>query len=942
MKPTKVSYTFRVDSQPKKQGTVSLQNNQLSLEISSHEMLCYKFSEETKILSTEKNSISVVITPNKQAKFHFRNEKSCQTFAHNFKKQLKKAEQPKNKEQKQEKELFDKLEFSPMEQLQRRRNSKPSRTVRFSRSKQSQLKNKKQKNQNKHSQNNQNAYTNGNDNRDQEEEFGYKKNNSKKYNKKPQNRSEEESQSQSQTESDEGSQTKFRSQSGSDSSIESKNTTLSQESEEEEGSEEERKKQTHKSTRNRDEKYSKRERSREREKYSKREKDINRKKEDYSNRETEDYQDRNWRNERSNYHRNDNYYQNGKNDYYHSNNRFNERGSYQTRERETGRRGGRGGRIRRGRGRSEWRGRNEYQNREYVSSSSRYNNSKYSNYHNNEEDNYYSSKNDKYNKSYSSSDWRRKKKYDEENNREEKSSIYKKERSRERSREKSRERSNEREKKNYSNYKYENNYKERQNNYGRNSYSRSSHNSYRSNNYQSRNNEKYGYRPKEEIFKQKNLDLESIKKLEKQRVQDEEKGNIASLFVDLDAYDEVSVEITGDKIPEPMSNFYDLDIGEIVYQNVKEARFGRPTPVQKHSFSVIMNGRDLMACAETGSGKTVAFACPIISRILFEGIAVQKRNNYNNYQRRYGFVAEPLCLILTPTRELSQQIHKECIKFSKNSPLNCSCVYGGTPIHNQINSLRKQPTHLLVATPGRLIDLLTRKEVNLRKLKFFVLDEADRMLDMGFIPQIREIIEDFNMPIKNRQTLMFSATFPKEIQRLASDFFNRLHLFVCWQREESLKLFKNTTIDILVATDVAARGLDVPNVTHVINYDLPTDISDYIHRIGRTGRAGQQGLATAFINHGSNAKVLKKLIGTLEDSEQEIPEWLIAMAGNPYDRRSGIRGYNNRRRNNNRNNGGRFSGIDYRKLQGNQRRFYNGQSRNRNNNNNQNRRNSKW
>ncbi|KAJ6235496.1 dead-box atp-dependent RNA helicase 37-like isoform x1 [Anaeramoeba flamelloides] len=925
-------------------------NNELNLKVSSHETLCYKFSKETKILYHKTKTISVVITPQKQAKFRFKNEKMCQSFVHKLKKQLKQFEQPKKKDSskkqnpEQEKLLIEQFDFFSMEQLQRRRNTKPSRTIRFSRSKQRQLKTKNGK---KLEHFGENDHYLKNDNRDQEEEQRSKN----KYDSK--------------------SKKKNQYQSESEDSLSPNDLSQSQKEGEEENlhNSQAKMKKGRKDTK---------------EQYKRKEKGKNRKRETLGNKESKG------RKVKSKYDHKENYFQGGKNDYYHSE----ERRKHRPRDREF---------KKRDRQEHQKRERRDHHNRESLLKYTRFTK---------EKDNYnYSHNKDKYNQSISSDNWRKKThnkdqesiKYNDQ--KKEKEIFYKKQRSRE----KFRERSNEREKEN--NY-YSNDERYRKKNYHRrNPFSKPKNNIYRSNDYRTRNYEKNIFKPKEEIFKQRHLDLDLLRKKEKQRVQDEEEGKIASLFVDLDAYDEVSIEINGDEIPEPMEHFYDLDIGEIVYQNVKKARFGRPTPVQKHSFSVIMNGRDLMACAETGSGKTVAFACPIISEILFGGIAVQKESHYNNYQRRYGFVAKPLCLILTPIRELSQQIYKECIKFSNNSPLNCFCVYGGTPIYNQIYLMKKQPVHLLVATPGRLIDLLERREVDLRKLKFLVLDEADRMLDMGFIPQIREIIENFNMPIKNRQTLMFSATFPKEIQRLASDFL-RDYIFLSVgkigsatslvtqkirfveehekfetlidlltkhtgltlifverkidadnldkklydegfhvlsihgnktqkQREESLKLFKNTTVDILVATDVAARGLDVPNVTHVINYDLPKDITDYIHRIGRTGRAGQQGLATAFINHGSNKRVIKKLIGTLGDSEQEIPEWLFGMTENNYDRRIGGGRFGNRRRNNNPNEEHRFNGIDYRNLHNNQRRFFNGRSRSRNNNI-QNRRNSKW
>ncbi|ONK65591.1 uncharacterized protein A4U43_C07F38660 [Asparagus officinalis] len=321
-----------------------------------------------------------------------------------------------------------------------------------------------------------------------------------------------------------------------------------------------------------------------------------------------------------------------------------------------------------------------------------------------------------------------------------------------------------------------------------------------------------------------------------------------------------------------------------------------------------------MACAQTGSGKTAAFCFPIISGIM----------KGKEFGQRGGRTAYPLGLILSPTRELSVQIHEEARKFAYQTGVRVVVAYGGAPISQQLRELERG-VDILVATPGRLVDLLERARVSLQMIKYLALDEADRMLDMGFEPQIRKIVEQMDMPPSGvRQTMLFSATFPKEIQRLASDFLSgyiflsvgrvgsstdlivqrvefvlqsdkRSHLMDLLhaqrangahgkEREYALRSFKSGQTPILVATDVAARGLDIPHVAHVINFDLPNDIDDYVHRIGRTGRAGKSGLATAFFNE-DNANLARPLAGLMQESNQEVPAWLaryaVIFGGNP-------------------------------------------------------------
>ena len=415
--------------------------------------------------------------------------------------------------------------------------------------------------------------------------------------------------------------------------------------------------------------------------------------------------------------------------------------------------------------------------------------------------------------------------------------------------------------------------------------------------------------------------------------------------INFEKYDEIPVEASGQDVPEPVTAFTKPPLDDHLLSNIELSGYKIPTPVQKYSIPIVMSGRDLMACAQTGSGKTGGFLFPILAQAFVQGpnAAPASQSGFGRQRK-----AHPTSLILAPTRELVSQIYDEARKFAYRSWVRPCVVYGGADIGSQLRQIERG-CDLLVATPGRLVDLIERGRISLQNIKYLVLDEADRMLDMGFEPQIRRIVEGEDMPTtQGRQTLMFSATFPRDIQILARDFLKDyiflsvgrvgstsenitqkieyvedidkrsvlldiLHtqdkgltlIFVETkrmadtlsdflinqqfpatsihgdrtqrEREQALEMFRNGHCPILVATAVAARGLDIPNVTHVINYDLPTDIDDYVHRIGRTGRAGNTGLSTAFFNRG-NRGIVRDLIELLKEANQENPPFLEAIA----------------------------------------------------------------
>ncbi|XP_067116946.1 DEAD-box helicase 3 X-linked b isoform X1 [Osmerus mordax] len=469
--------------------------------------------------------------------------------------------------------------------------------------------------------------------------------------------------------------------------------------------------------------------------------------------------------------------------------------------------------------------------------------------------------------------------------------------------------------------------------------------------------------------------------------------------INFEKYDDIPVEATGQNCPHHIESFQDVAMGEIIMGNIALSRYTRPTPVQKYAIPIIKNKRDLMACAQTGSGKTAAFLLPMLSQIYTEGpgeaLAAAKASGQENgkYGRRKQF---PIALVLAPTRELALQIYEEARKVAYRSRVRPCVVYGGADIGQQIRDLERG-CHLLVATPGRLVDMMERGKIGLDYCNYLVLDEADRMLDMGFEPQIRRIVEQDTMPPKGlRQTMMFSATFPKEIQILARDFLEE-YIFlavgrvgstsenitqkVVWveendkrsflldllnatvipseaqdnaveniekpgkdsltlvfvetkkgadaledflyregyactsihgdrsqrDREEALHQFRSGRCPILVATAVAARGLDISNVKHVINFDLPSDIEEYVHRIGRTGRVGNLGLATSFFND-KNGNITKDLLDILVEAKQEVPSWLESLA------------YEHQHKSSSRGRSKRFSGgfgaRDYRQTSG--------------------------
>ncbi|PSU34379.1 DEAD/DEAH box helicase [Photobacterium lutimaris] len=348
-------------------------------------------------------------------------------------------------------------------------------------------------------------------------------------------------------------------------------------------------------------------------------------------------------------------------------------------------------------------------------------------------------------------------------------------------------------------------------------------------------------------------------------------------------------------------SFQSLGLNNQLVENVSSLGFEQPTPVQLQAIPEILAGHDVLAGAQTGTGKTAAFGLPLIHRLLESGTAVEAK--------------QVKALILTPTRELAQQVFDSLSVYAKNTPLKVAVAYGGTSMKVQVKAL-ESGVDILVATPGRLLDHAHVRTVDLRKSSYLVLDEADRMLDMGFIDDIKRILKRMQV---ERQTSFFSATFGKQVKKLAFDILDDPKLIEVtpsnstavtveqmvypvdkhrksellayligsrnWQqvlvftktkqgsdelakelgkdgikavsingdksqgaRQRALEDFKSGKARVLVATDVAARGLDIEQLEYVINYEMPFKAEDYVHRIGRTGRAGQTGHAISLMS----------------------------------------------------------------------------------------------
>jgi len=379
----------------------------------------------------------------------------------------------------------------------------------------------------------------------------------------------------------------------------------------------------------------------------------------------------------------------------------------------------------------------------------------------------------------------------------------------------------------------------------------------------------------------------------------------------------------GQNAPDPVLSFQETDLPEFLANKVMK-EFDSPTPIQAQALPIALEGQNMVGIGKTGSGKTLAFLLPAFAHIH------AKQTNEKLHRRS-------LALVLAPTRELAKQIEEVAAGFRKSCGINTVCFIGGDARGRQLNQYDKGP-QLIIATPGRLNDFLESGEVSISDVSYVVLDEADRMLDMGFEPQIRGVLEH----VKNeRQMLMFSATWPEEVRDLAKDFLgsytfmqigsaelsankniiqevevcedsgkmeaflnkmvdigdektlvfterkatvDRLERLLRSKRVKAMGIhgdktqrdragviqrFKDGSCNVMVATDVAARGLDINDVLHVVNYDFPQDIESYIHRIGRTGRVNKQGRSFSLVTR-SEGKYVKKLIKVLKESGQEV------------------------------------------------------------------------
>ncbi|MDE0941980.1 MAG: DEAD/DEAH box helicase [Alphaproteobacteria bacterium] len=376
-----------------------------------------------------------------------------------------------------------------------------------------------------------------------------------------------------------------------------------------------------------------------------------------------------------------------------------------------------------------------------------------------------------------------------------------------------------------------------------------------------------------------------------------------------------------------MTNFAGLELAQPILRAIEEEGYTTPTPIQAQSIPPLLLGRDLLGVAQTGTGKTAAFALPLLHRLADDAGQPMR--------------GKPRALILAPTRELAGQINDSIRSYSRHLGMRSAVVFGGVSIRPQIQALAKG-LHVLVATPGRLLDLMNQGHVRLDAVEVFILDEADRMLDMGFINDVKKIIA--KVP-NQRQTMLFSATMPKSVQGLASGLLNdpvkvevapaattaekveqqvlfvakdkkrallgelmrdedikrvlvftrtkhganrvAKHLNQCGidadaihgnktqnARQRALKGFRDGKLRALVATDIAARGIDVEGVTHVINFELPNEPESYVHRIGRTARAGAGGIAISLCDHEERAY--------LRDIEKVIRQSLPVREDHPY------------------------------------------------------------
>ena len=421
-------------------------------------------------------------------------------------------------------------------------------------------------------------------------------------------------------------------------------------------------------------------------------------------------------------------------------------------------------------------------------------------------------------------------------------------------------------------------------------------------------------------------------------------------FESLQKSNNIKVYLNNKEIPqEPKNSFNEISFDSHIKSNLQKLHYDLMTPIQQIIIPYILLKKDCLGCAQTGSGKTIAFLLPLINLMLKEG-PPKDDNKYLKTNSNYNLSCSyPVMLILVPTRELAEQIFKEARKVCYKTGIIVTRCYGGVKLDNQIREL-KQGSDIVIGTPGRIIELIEKRFLYLKLIQYLVIDESDRMLDMGFEHQMNDIVFNSQMPDKNnRVNYMFSATIPKNVIEISKKFMReecylisnknnfdkneyntnenveqkiyyvedndkigKLHeifqkiqgnaiIFLETkksvdnlenflskrnynvlaihgdkpqiQRQEAIRLFSNGEVPILIATDVASRGLDFPNVSYVFNFDMPKNIEDYIHRIGRTGRVGNKGMAISFYND-KNKVIAEDLVKEMIKAKQEIPDFL--------------------------------------------------------------------